>query len=179
MISLLPEKIFYTGAPGSKWSGVAQKFEQNHGFDTSDRTPYRQYSHGKFSGHIGAYFGTGMEFPALVDDWILKKPYSDEGIPLLKSHEWVYKLPEIQRVFPDDWIVFVWRDSEQCFDWWKQVGGWNITYPNYDWYVNDKLMYARIEEQNQLMLDFAALHNLAWHQQSPKTDDVWVAVYKP
>ena len=141
----LPERIFFCGAPGSRWSGIAQQIEMNPSIDTSDRTPNRQYSHHNFGGHVGAYYGTGMEFPPVVDKRNLKKPYYGMGIPLLKSHEWCYRFNEIVAKFPYDWIVLVYRNDQACFDWWKDAGGWKISYPNYDWYENDKIMMKRIK----------------------------------
>ena len=58
----LPQRIFFTGVPGSRWSGIAQVLESLTGFNTSDRTPERDYTHHEFTGHKGAYFGRGMEF---------------------------------------------------------------------------------------------------------------------
>ena len=53
----LLNRIFFTGVPGSRWSGIAQQLETIPGFNTSDRTAEREYAHGQFSGHKGAYFG--------------------------------------------------------------------------------------------------------------------------
>ena len=71
------DKLFFTGVPGSRWSGIAQTLEAMPGFNISDRTPEREYTHHQYSGHVGAYFGKGMEFeadPARVD-----QAYSDPG----------------------------------------------------------------------------------------------------
>ena len=82
---MLPVRHFFTGAPGSRWSGVAQEIEAAGFYDTSDRIPERTYTHGKYSGHVGAYFGTGMEFPALLEPEVLDAPYSGIGTRLRKS----------------------------------------------------------------------------------------------
>jgi hypothetical protein len=60
----LPNRIFLTGVPGSRWSGIAQTLESLNGFNTGDRTPAREFSHSGFTGHKGAYFGKGMEYEA-------------------------------------------------------------------------------------------------------------------
>ena len=52
----LPKRIFFTGVPGSKWSGIAQTIEALDGFNTTDRWNHREYKHSGFSGHVGAYF---------------------------------------------------------------------------------------------------------------------------
>ena len=51
---MIPEHIFFTGVPGSRWSGIAQTIETIPGFNTSDRTPERTYDHHQFTGHKGA-----------------------------------------------------------------------------------------------------------------------------
>lgn len=63
---MLPERIFFTGVPGSKWSSIAQTLESIPGFNTSDRTPARTYEHHAYSGHKGAYFGWGMELEPII-----------------------------------------------------------------------------------------------------------------
>ena len=65
---MLPNRLFFTGVPGSRWSGIAQTLEQLNGFNTSDRTPEREFSHNGFSGHKGAYFGQGMELEAHLEE---------------------------------------------------------------------------------------------------------------
>ena len=32
--------------------------------------------------------------------------------------------------------------------WWKQAGGWDISYPDYSWYENDIRMFQQIRKQN-------------------------------
>ena len=90
MKNTLPKYIFFTGVPGSRWSGIAQEIKQDARYDTSDRAPHRVYTHGEFSGHKDAYFGTGMEFPAILDEENLEEPFTGTGTRLLMSHEWPY-----------------------------------------------------------------------------------------
>jgi len=174
---MLPRRHFFTGVPGSRWSGVAQHIESNL-YDTSDRTPERTYSHSKFSGHAGAYFGTGMEFPADLASKNLDAPYTGTGCRLHKSHEWAYMIDEIVQTYPDCWITFVYRDNELSFEWWKQAGGWNITYPNYDFYVDDTGMREHIRRQNDCILEFTHRRNLVWHHVSIHKD-VFKTTWKP
>ena len=42
-LTMLPDKIFFTGVPGSRWNGIAQEIKQNHGYNTTDRAPHRVY----------------------------------------------------------------------------------------------------------------------------------------
>jgi hypothetical protein len=159
----LPDRIFLTGVPGSRWSGVAQALESLIGFNTSDRSLARTYMHDKFSGHIGAYFGRLMEFEARLDADYLQSAWSKPGgTCVIKSHDWAYSLDEIKNKFPDDWIVLVHRPDDTSFTWWKQAGGFNVTYPNYAAYQNDEVMQREIRWQNQAILQFAEQRSLVW-----------------
>ena len=178
---MLSLSTFFTGAPGSKWSGIAQQIEaMDSNWDISDRTPEREYSHGEYSGHKGVYFGTGMEFPATLDTDNLNAPYKEKSNKprLHKSHEWAYVLDDIKEKFPSSNIILVYRSNDLCFEWWKQAGGFDITYPNYDWYESDYWMTKRIEEQNQLILDFGCKHSVQWLQHN-KHSDIFIGTYKP
>jgi len=175
---MLPRRHFFTGVPGSRWSGVSQDIESNDLYDTSDRTPERTYSHSEYSGHVGAYFGTGMEFPADLSAKNLDEPYTGTGCRLHKSHEWAYQLYLIKKTYPDAWITLVYRPNEASFEWWKQAGGWDITYPNYNFYKDDAGMRKHIETMNVCIAKFAGKHNLRW-KQILKHKDVYVATWKP
>jgi hypothetical protein len=181
-LSMLPDMIFFTGVPGSRWSGIAQEIKSNTKFNTTDRIPERKYLHGEYSGHIDAYFGTGMEFNTSLDQANLNRPFShwgrSAGCKLLMSHEWPYYFDEIIQKYPNDWIQLVYRENQKSFEWWKQAGGFNITYPNYDWFKDDKTMMDRIEEINHLILDFAQKHALSWTQHH-KHRDIFITTYKP
>ena len=175
----LPDKIFFCGVPGSRWSGIAQEIKARPGYNTSDRAEHRKYEHGKFSGHIDAYFGTGMEFEPSLEENNLLAPFSKKaGCKLLMSHEWAYKLDEIRDKYPLDWIQLVYRPDWECFLWWKQAGGFEIKYPNYDWYRNDVEMRYKIAEQNDLILGFAQRNNLSWIQHH-KHKDVFITTCSP
>jgi len=167
---MLPVRHFFTGAPGSRWSGVAQDIEANGFYDTSDRTPERTYTHNEFSGHVGAYFGTGMEFPASLDPEVLDAPYTGIGTRLHKSHEWAYMLDDIVEQYPDCWITLLYREDYKCLTWWLQAGGFDITYPNYDMYQNESVMLSMIGAQNHHILEFAHKHKLTWHHVDSHAD---------
>lgn len=159
----LPERIFFTGVPGSRWSGIAQTIEQIPGFNTSDRTLEREYIHHGFTGHKGAYFGRMMEFEAKIDHQYIDQAWPNPGgTRLVKSHDWSYNLDRIKSTFPQDWIMLVYRPDQESFDWWKQAGGFDIKYPSYESYRNDTNMMTEIKWQNQAILRFAQEHNLSW-----------------
>ena len=189
----IPSKIFITGAPGSGWADLATKLENKIGADVSHRdSDHRMFSFydsnlSKYRKmHSGVFFGTGMEFPANLD--IIDKPYSSDSTRVYRGHEWVYMLDEIRERFLNAWIVFVNRLDDECLRWWKYVGGFNITYPNYEWYQNDEMMLRRIKEQNKIMLQFCSKHNIEWVDPNiifedatpvPNENKNYIAIYKP
>ena len=162
---MLPNRIFFTGVPGSRWSGVAQVLEQIPGFNTSDRTPERDYAHHQYTGHKGAYFGEGMEFQSHVAgpsfyDQAWTEP---GGTKLVKSHDWAYKLRDIKQLYPNDWIMLVYRPDMTSYAWWHEAGGFQIKYPCYDAYKDSVGMLAAITKQNQCILEYAYKNNCSWH----------------
>lgn len=159
----LPDRIFFTGVPGSRWSGIAQILESLPGFNISDRSHNRSYTHDGFTGHKGAYFGRLMEFEAKLDSDYLQGAWLNQGgTYLIKSHDWAYSLDGIKEKFPTDWIVLVYRPDTVSFTWWKQAGGFKISYPSYDAYHNDEIMQREISWQNQAILRFAEQRSLVW-----------------
>ena len=99
---MLPNRIFLTGVPGSRWSGIAQTLESIPGFNTTDRTPARTYSHHSYTGHQGAYFGPGMELECKLDaDYVDSAWTEPGGTRLVKSHDWAYMLSNVNRHLPD------------------------------------------------------------------------------
>ena len=158
--------IFFTGAPGSRWSGVSQVFRDTlDSVDNSDLTPDRTYQHHLYSGHVGNYYGPGM----LFGDWLGKefgskeqweteitRSYSDNTKPvkLILSHNFSYYLDDLIATFPKSKLVLCYRHSDLCFDWWHAAGGWNITYPSYRWYQDDANMQDEIDRQNSAILNF-------------------------
>jgi hypothetical protein len=172
----LPERIFYTGVPGSRWSGIAQLIEKTvPGFNISDRNEQRSFGHcvanpAMPAGHEGAYFGTGMEFEARFDDpkyidspWLLPG-----GCRIVKSHEWSLHLDKIKESYPEDWIMMVYRPDEVSSAWWHQIGGFTIQYPRYDHYVDSLGMNNSIRMQNKAILEFGKKHDAVWYTVGPK-----------
>jgi hypothetical protein len=165
---MLPNRIFLTGVPGSRWSGIAQTLESIPGFNTSDRTPERTYSHHSYTGHQGAYFGQGMELECrLSADYIDAAWTEPGGTRLVKSHDWAYMLSNVQRHFPDDWIMLVYRPDMASYAWWHEAGGFQIRYPCYDAYQDSMGMLAAITRQNQCILEYAHSRNATWHHFTP------------
>lgn len=165
----LPNRIFLTGVPGSRWSGIAQTLEQLDGFNTSDRTPEREYKHNQFGGHCGAYFGSGMELhPYLSPSYIDRAWTVEGGTRIVKSHDWSYNLDKIKEVFPKDWIMLVYRPDMASYAWWHEAGGFNIKYPSYKSYQDSATMLGEIAKQNSCILKFSQEQDLTWNYFTPK-----------
>ena len=166
---MLPDKIFMIGVPGSRWSGIAQNIEDNiAGFNVTDRCDRRTYRHHNFSGHLGAYFGTGWEFDTNIDEANLAAPYLyTTGTRILKSHEWAYQLNDIRARYPGAWIMLVYRPDMSCYSWWHEAGGFAISYPDYRPYYRDSAnMLCEIVKQNQAIMQFAQQHDAEWQHVS-------------
>jgi hypothetical protein len=168
---MLPKRIFFTGVPGSRWSGLAQHIESNvPGMNISDRNDEREFAHcvahsGMPAGHKGAYFGTGMEYAAKLEDAdYLDSPWKTPGgTRIVKSHEWAFQLDRIKEMYPEDWIVLVYRPDEVSSAWWHQIGGFTIKYPNYDHYVDSIGMNHNIRLMNIEILKYAKKHDARWY----------------
>lgn len=159
----LPKRIFFTGIPGSGWSIIAQTIEQLKGFNTSDRTPERYYTHISGIRHMGAYFGKGMEFNLDLDANNIDSPWPDStGTRIIKSHDWALCLNEIKSRYPDDWIMLIYRSELISLDLWLESGGFNIKYPIYSAYQNKDVIFAHMQKCNKSMLEFSMRHKIKW-----------------
>jgi hypothetical protein len=165
----LPNRIFFTGVPGSRWSGVAQLLETIPGFNISDRTEARTFRFEPFSDHLGAYFGSGMEFSLDLTPGNIDSAHTDHsGCRLIKAHEWSYHLDEIKQQYPNDWIIMVYRPDVISFAWWNGAGGFNITYPQYHAFKDATNMMSEISKMNQSIMEFSYKHNTTWNHLTPK-----------
>lgn len=159
----LPDYIFLTGVPGSRWSGVAQLIESIQGMNISDRSPNREYVHHSYTGHKGAYFGRLMEFEAEINKDYINQAWSiPGGCKLVKSHDWAYKLKDIKKSFPNDWIMMVYRPDLVSYAWWHEAGGFQIKYPCYDAYKDSAGVLHEITAQNTAILEFGMINNCKW-----------------
>jgi hypothetical protein len=159
----LPKRIFFTGIPGCGWSVMAQTIESMTGFNTSDRTADRFYSHDSGARHMGAYFGQGMEFSLGLSQDNIDSPWSEPGgTRIIKSHDWALHLDEIKEKYPDDWIFLVYRSELTSLDHWLGAGGFDIKYPIYSAYQNKEVMLDLMRQCNTAMLNFSAKHGVKW-----------------
>jgi hypothetical protein len=76
-------------------------------------------------------------------------------------------LSNVERHFPDDWIMLVYRPDMASYAWWHEVGGFQIRYPCYDAYQDSTGMLAAITRQNQCILKYAHSRNATWNHFTP------------
>ena len=172
----LSDYILVTGAPGSRWSGyVEDHLYILDGIDTTDRSPEREYWYGRDGDrtllHRGAYFDPHMEFRNFREDW--DKPFSGQGTRIIKSHCFAFQLEYLKEYgYP---IHIVIRNDEECFRWWHQAGGWDITYPNYKgYYVDDDKMLEQIQIQNMILRNFVKEENLECFNDGKRDYYIWL-----
>jgi hypothetical protein len=167
--------VWFTGAPGSKWSGTANVLQAipHLNFNITDRSPEREYQHvgpnelSKGITHTGAYFGPGHGIgedwdnftnlnPMHIEQQIFKEWKDPSSNRLLvKSHFLSHHLDFLADTWKDNPIIMVIRPSNKCEAGWFSAGGWDISYPNYrPYYKDDDTMKRMIKEHNQLMTDF-------------------------
>ena len=169
--------IFLVGAPGSRWSSVAAHIYESFDIDQTDASPEREYLGGPAfndykAKHSGSYFDPGMEFGNWFDnidkrnkkqnESEFNKPFSGilrrDKYRIIKSHTLAHNLQYIKTEWPNSKIVLAYRTNKKCFDWWMQAGGFEISYPNYEWYENEKKMKAEIALQNKNIKAFMAVN---------------------
>ena len=144
--------ILFTGAPGSKWSSVAESIYWSDSIDHTDNTNARGYKQGVVN-HVGAYWDPGMEFENT--DW--DGPFSGTGKRIVKSHTFAHRLNTLKQSGHP--IVMVHRNDYECFNWWVEAGGFDITYPNYKYFENLDKMWDHIRSENKDIMQFVKDHS--------------------
>ena len=172
--------IFMAGAPGSKWSSVSKNIYFSPSIDRTDSSPDREYYHDAPGTlqlmHMGAYFDPGMEFGDFFDkldqhtkeecEAEFDRPFSGNGVRIIKSHVFCYHLDFIKKTWPDCPIILVHRGDDASLGWWVKCGHFNITYPRYNkYYVDLKQMAQHIKQQNLAM-------RTVWEHASSVADNV-------
>lgn len=168
--------IFVAGAPGSKWSSVVKNIYWSPSIDQTDYSTDRTYHHDA-SGqhqlmHLGAYWDPGMEFGNHFDHMDLHskedceaefdRPFSGNGIRIIKSHVFCYHIDFLKQNWPDCKIVLVHRANDACLGWWVRCGHFNITYPKYTFYRDLRYMGEEINRQNYALTQYWHNHPKRW-----------------
>jgi hypothetical protein len=167
--------IIATGVPGSKWSGIFKSMSLvpslinnscgdglGYGKEFFDT---RKGEIRRYGWHYGKYWGPHHDQGHGFDDLrsmtkkeILvefMKPYENwDMVKIIKSHWFAYDLDYLIELFPHAKVVACYLPDDYAFKWWHKLGGWDIKYPPYDWYVNDAKMKTEIRISNGLLLKF-------------------------
>lgn len=153
--------IFYTGAPGSKWSATAHLISANKRYpiNISDYDASRYYFHNDVGvAHNGAYWGPGngvgenfhqlntLSKQEIIDE--IERPYKDNNwdqYRIIKCHHFSSQLEYIKETFPTSKILIVLRPDMQCIRGWLGAGGFEkITYPDYKTFYKDRENLERL-----------------------------------
>lgn len=157
--------IFIAGAPGSRWSSVARSIYTSSKIDNSDSDNSYTKPGEQVPMHIGTYWDPGMEYGENFDALdTLSMEYIEEQFDrpfkenknltrIIKSHQFCKHLDFIRDIWKYSPIILVhYKNDNATEEWWYEAGGFNITYPNYQWY--NGRMREEIEIQNAAVLNF-------------------------
>jgi hypothetical protein len=164
--------IFAAGAPGSRWTRVLSLLSLHPAINNSDAANVKKQNFTRAVHHFGAYFGPYNEIGENFEDLSkltkeeflaeIKKPFSnwDTGVKIIKSHWFCHNknLDWLVSNFPDASIMLFYNGDAASYKWWMYNGGFDITFPSYQWYQNDEYMYDVIQENNKTITDFARRH---------------------
>jgi hypothetical protein len=173
------QRVWVTGAPGSKYSGVSQRFMSLPNTDLSDIRPSRVYTIPQAPErpfHIGAYFDPGgehgnhwLDFTRLSEQEILDeiddawgKPHEQGTIRVIKSHMIGLHIQRIKRTWPNDIVILVKRPLDKLWPWWSYAGGFDIKHPRYEWFRNQQKMEYWQAVLNKAVEAYVDLYNGTW-----------------
>jgi hypothetical protein len=167
--------IFVVGAPGSRWTQIAQMcLVFNSKTNNTDWSQERSSSFdclnhnndlSQLATHYGSFWGPGNYYGQDFDrlDQLTKETIVDEfmqayshwdGIKIIKSHWFAYHLERLEFLFPKATFICAYQSDFECLHWWNRCGGWAINYGGYSWYENDTRMMQKIKEENYNILKF-------------------------
>jgi hypothetical protein len=173
--------IFAAGVPGSRWSRILHTISLNEKIDSSDILLGDTYSSQVNLGdsfmrvgqHSGVYFGPGNTYGEQFDDLTkltkeefkkeISKVFTGTGKKIVKSHWFCSKhnLEWLKNNFPNSTILFIYNPSRFSLLWWHAVGGWNIPFPDYSWYKDNRTMYIQMINDNVDILNFISENKLS------------------
>ena len=176
--------IFFTGIPGSAWARVSTLLGYSPvlNLNLSDHSKEREFyikrntytSWKDLVNHQGSFFGSRMEFgkgweypvergvtkEAIMEDIHKAFDVHNDQNYLIKSHSIAQSLDWWIEQFPNSKFIFVFRDFEKSMTWWFQGGGFDITYPHYDWYEDEERMRHKAKLQQWNSLEFIHRNNV-------------------
>ena len=180
--------VFITGAPGSRW-GRIEFFLAQHSklVDNSAWLPYLVDKPSNLTTHQHKFFGPYNEHGERFDvlhllgrDGIFQEldrafdPTHTGSVRFVRCHHFAYQLDWIAENLPEVDIIMMLRESNLCYKWWHEAGGWDISYPNYTWYAHSEKMRRQIIIENNCMLKFMRDKRLEMDYSS-RDIDKWLA----
>ena len=180
--------IWFTGIPGSKWSGVDIQMRNILPCDRTDETQERTMYHraktpgDNNNGHRGSYFGPGM---GCGEDWIdfnfvepqklqndINSVFNGTGYRIVKSHFFARKfnLDYIWNNFSGDYICLIYREPQKSFAWWSEVMDFSEGhYPDYrPGYTDYNTMRNLLWQESAKITDFAINKGIQFKKYDPK-----------
>ena len=175
----LPQRIFCSGSPGSRWSAITQRLWALPNFNRTDINFHTRYDRwdtrkkkiAKYF-HHGSYFEHNTPLPVTLDVAKLDATYADPsaGTMIHRSHQYAFILDAIKEMYPNDWIWLIYRPDFECYTQWIKCGGFYIDYPDYSFYQDEPTMMSEIAKQNNAKLAWVRKHNLKWEPLNEQWD---------
>ena len=70
------------------------------------------------------------------------------------------------------------REPEMCKRWWHESGGWDISYPSYEWYGTSAVLNREIDVETKYMYKFVRDNNLEFDFNVSQIDE-WLEKHLP
>ena len=161
--------IWFTGAPGSKWSALSWVLSEVESLnvDIDDRTSERLMQHDAIYGnvrHTGAYFGPGNElgqnfnnintmskqeiFDEISSAW---PTWDSDKHYIVRCHQFINNWDWMIENFSESKFVTVSRPPQSCVNGWTSVGGIDTPYPHYKpYYKTQENAIKEIKRESKL-----------------------------
>lgn len=184
--------IFLTGVPGSRWGRIEQMMYQNADIiDVSCKQNHQQNDPGQGTSHIYTFWGPYHEhgdgfdrLDLLGPNEVMRQidqayhPLDSRPVRIIRCHWFAYQLDWIAKNMPWVDILLAFREPEMSYRWWHESGGWDISYPTYEWFGTDTVLKREIMTQHKLMIKFMRERGLS--QTFSLADcDKWIKAWMP
>ena len=184
--------ILTAGVAGSRWGRVEGILEG--GSTLTDQsawwTPQRDHPD-CLTGHDNAFWGPFNRLGECFDqlkllghDRFLAEmeaefdPTNPGYFRFIRCHWFTRQLEWLQEHCPDMWILLMFREPEMCKRWWYESGGWDISYPSYEWYGSSAVLNREIDVETKYMYKFVRDNNLEFDFNVSQIDK-WLKKHLP
>lgn len=185
--------VFLTGVPGSRWGRLEWIVRDNSPIvDQSSWLQHNQDRPENGTEHYHRFYGPYHNYGEMFDvmhligpDAVMReiersysKPQPKHKIRFVRCHWFAYQLDWIKENLPEVDILMMMREPQQSLDWWLESGGWDIQYPNYQWYNNSHNMRRQIMIENACMEKFIRENDLKMNYPVAETPQ-WIKANWP